>query len=365
MRSKRNGEIDLLRFALSIIIVVYHFHLNYNLGIFTNGFIGVEFFFLLSGFLMAGHVSRIRNRPQTPEEIASATWTFTINKVKSFYKYFIAVMLLNLVVGKIIVQNTDLITAFKDLLRSIPTFTLTFMGLNRSTTSLYVGNTWYLSAMIIAQFILYPMLLKSFDFSTKITFPLAALFLLGYINYTFDTIIKWEEWTGFCYVGILRAIAELALGAALFQLTEALRRKWAEKSFDDWIPAKIFLTAVKIACYLVVFIYAYGVTIGRNGVLHVMLFCAGGIVLSLSNLGYTIPDGKLTRYLGKLSLPIFIFHGFLRHTCKTLTGDAVISARESIPLILAAVVLSVILMYVTDFCSEQIKKLFSKVIPHA
>lgn len=42
---KKNGEIELLRFVFAMIIVIFHFEFNYKFGIFTQGRIGVEFFF--------------------------------------------------------------------------------------------------------------------------------------------------------------------------------------------------------------------------------------------------------------------------------------------------------------------------------
>ena len=63
-RSVRNGKVELYRFIFSVIILLFHAYLadplqpNVNqvgttLAMFPQGALGVEFFFLLSGFLMA------------------------------------------------------------------------------------------------------------------------------------------------------------------------------------------------------------------------------------------------------------------------------------------------------------------------
>ena len=56
---KRNGSIDFWKFIFSLVIM--SFHSIYFAGdekfLFYNGANMVEFFFLVSGFLMAGHCS--------------------------------------------------------------------------------------------------------------------------------------------------------------------------------------------------------------------------------------------------------------------------------------------------------------------
>lgn len=77
-KSKRNGAIDFWRFIFSLLIVFCHMTLcpsfYYNdVKWFKSASIGVEFFFILSGFLMAK--SSIKGLP-----IGKATSVFIIRK---------------------------------------------------------------------------------------------------------------------------------------------------------------------------------------------------------------------------------------------------------------------------------------------
>ena len=90
MTKKRNGEIDLLRFIFSSMIVIHHYNASFNFNILENGYIAVEFFFLLSGYLMAQSAYKITSKKDKLEssEIADSTWSFIIKKVKAFYPYY-------------------------------------------------------------------------------------------------------------------------------------------------------------------------------------------------------------------------------------------------------------------------------------
>ena len=60
---KRNGEIDLLKFLFSLMIVIYHtknFTEYYGQNLFMQGSIGVSFFFLVSGYLLAYSTGKIQ-----------------------------------------------------------------------------------------------------------------------------------------------------------------------------------------------------------------------------------------------------------------------------------------------------------------
>ncbi len=362
---KRNGEIDLLRFIFCIIIVIHHFNALYSFNMFQRGYIGVEFFFLVSGYLMAKHVERMRSSPETMPSVGDGTWKFIIGKIGSFYAYYVCAVLTQLVVRYVIINHMTIKTAVKSLLSSIPTFTLTFFGLDYSARSLYVGNTWYLSVMIICMFLLYPLLLKSYDTVSKVVFPLIALFALGYLFETYHSIVAYEKWNGLCYEGILRGLGEMALGASLCPLSGYLTERFGWLLNSRKPGVKVFFTGVKLACYGVVLVFAWAHVLKGSFNLQAFLFCAIGVLLSFSNAGYTIPDSAFTRYLGRLSLPIYIFHGFIRWSCRDLLGTDPIPGWLFATLILMSIVLSVLLMLFTDQVMKLLRRAWARLRQNA
>lgn len=59
-KKKRNGKIDFLKFIMSLIVITYHFGnaVNYENEWFCKGYIAVEFFFIVSGFLFAKSLAK-------------------------------------------------------------------------------------------------------------------------------------------------------------------------------------------------------------------------------------------------------------------------------------------------------------------
>ena len=276
MQSKRNGEIDFLRFVFSMVVVFFHFNENYHFGFCSNGSIAVEFFFVVSGYLLASHVRSIHSRPETWSEIADSTWAFLLKKAGGFFHYYVCVFLLNLVIRCVLVRGADVLSLLMRLLKSIPTITLTFMGLNYRSAALYVGNTWYLSAMLIAMFMLYPLLVKSFDAATKLLFPLVSMFTLGYLYSAYGTVATWNKTAGIFSSGVLRAIAEIALGASLLHVSCLLARKFPRRDGGRHIVERLLLTACKIGCDLVGLLYACSISFGANFWLPApLLYCVG------------------------------------------------------------------------------------------
>lgn len=358
MERKRIGEIDCLRFLFAATILIHHFNAVFPANLLGNGYIGVEFFFLISGFLMAQHVGRITRSSMTSTQIANSTWTYIIRKIGSFYPYYFLALMLRLILFYVIIDYQGLREIASVLLQSIPTFTLTVFGLNFGCPFLYDSTFWYLSVMIISMFILYPMILKDRDTACKLLLPIISLFLLGYLYKTYGFVSPFADWTGFCYVGILRGIAQIALGASLSVLSDWLIHNQPRYLYSRSVFVRICLTLVKLGCYGIVFLFAQGLPIEN---IHVLLFLSIGILLSFSGIGYTIPDHRITRYLGKISLPIYIFHGLMRDAAsKTLTS---VMPSTSLVLVLsgASLILCVILMYLTDTAWKRLSSLMRKI----
>lgn len=365
-KTARNGEIDLFRFIFSVIILILHFEYNYHFGLFHQGNIGTEFFFLVSGYLMAGQVARRKDSINSWDEIANDTWTYVKRKLSTFYRYYFVAIVLWLVVLQVILRHNGLKQFIQFILRGLPQLTLTFMGLCHDYTGLYVGNTWYLSVMMISIVILYPLLLRARTFYSKIVFPLVSMFILNYLYQKNGSICATFEWNGVFYHGLLRGLAEMALGVSLFSLQESIQKH--RSSFGKHTPEKdqpaeksfvkeLFLSIIKFGSYGLVILYAAGKQFGGNWSLHAFLFLMIAVTMSFSNMGFTVRDSHLTRYLGKISLPIFIFHGFLRYVARTITGETTLPVITVVLMIIASVFISVLLMYVTDGITLTIKQL--------
>ena len=81
----RNGKIEFFRFFFSIAVLLFHLE-KYILGeskcggdiglsLFVHGAMGVEFFFLVSGFLMAKSAQKVyANNTMSLETIGTETW---------------------------------------------------------------------------------------------------------------------------------------------------------------------------------------------------------------------------------------------------------------------------------------------------
>ena len=80
---RRNGEIDILRAVFAIIILIYHYHEIYqrSANYFTRGYLGVEFFFLVSGYYLAWNAQR-RNT-----NVTNATVHYVFDKLLSIREY--------------------------------------------------------------------------------------------------------------------------------------------------------------------------------------------------------------------------------------------------------------------------------------
>ncbi len=272
--TKRNGEIDILRFIFAFFIFLHHFGFcAYYTQIAKNGWLGVEFFFLLTGYFLARTAKKIvQNAAEI--QIANQTWKYICNKIKTFYPYYF----LALVVKIIFVAFTRPFDKTAELLfKSIPTFTLLFYPLNWYSKGIYITDIWFLSAMITSIFILFPLLLYRFENMSKIVFPIVSFFMLGFLLHTYKTLNIHGQWSTICYSATLRATAEIMFGVFLFQVVSFANTVFALKT-----KHKLLLTVVKYALYAVLFLYIVGGGKTQTRCTYLIVLCCCSCVVAFA-----------------------------------------------------------------------------------
>ena len=129
--NKKNGTIELFRFVFASCVIFFHICTEfwkqdktigylgkYELTFFENGYIGVEFFFLVSGYLMASSIYRKLNcsaiEGVSIRSLEEDTVVFLWRKVKAILPYYWPACILMTVF--LVINGSDLV----DIIRRIP-----------------------------------------------------------------------------------------------------------------------------------------------------------------------------------------------------------------------------------------------------
>ena len=308
---RKNGTIELLRFFFSIMIVVLHSTRNNPLNSpvlnFKGGGFAVEFFFLVSGLLFAKSLDKI----QDTENTGLVTARFMRRKIGGFYPEYLIAWIDSFIIRHVIKHTfvpkrlvADAVKGAGDLLL------LRTVGICDVN---YIKGGWYLSAMILAMFILFPLAVRNRENFFCVTAPLTVIFLSGFMMTQFHKIRSLQGWyLGSVNSGLVRGIAEICLGCICYRLSLKIASERPGRG------ARTLLSMVEMLCYLFVFIFAI-VLVGYLKKeafkldFPVLLILAAGITVSFSGVSIwsRFLNNRVTSFLGGLGFPVFLGHGIV------------------------------------------------------
>lgn len=353
--SKHNGIIGFWKFAFCLLIMIYHaniFQVGDETILFSKGSIGVEFFFLVSGFLLAK--SALNKKEDNNEFLGKETILFIYKKIKSFFPYILVCF-----IGGLIVKSVFGDMTIKDYVLSI--WDLTFLRMAGFRTTVVNGAAWYISAMLLAMLILYPLLRKFKKNFIYLGVPIIVIFLAGILNYNYFSLRVPDEWLGYFYKGFIRAFMELSLGTILYLVCEKI------KNLDFTKIGKISITLVEIVGFLIPFVMSQFIEKATTYDFVVLIIISISIVLAFSEktLEFKFFDNKIIYYLEKLSLPVYLSHTFIRTIINesSLTVNLNYYEKTSI-FIFVTLIFSMALKFILDALAKknyfipQIKRIF-------
>ena len=246
---KRNSLIELYRFIFAINVVKNHGFLPYQGPYFGPGRISVEFFFVLTGFLLLKSINKFTNMPYK-----EGIFKFIVAKLKSLWIPLVIAIPFN-IFYKILVQDYSLNVW---------------------------GYLWYVNAMIVT-FIFYFTCKyfikneKTFIILTSIIFVIASILHVTPFFYWFK--------------GVVRA----AMGRSLGMLISYIPKLQIKKKFLIWlilIPIQIAILAILI----------FGNNLLIEEILDLILYPA--LIYFTFQLDI---DNKVFNYLGALSFGLYAF----------------------------------------------------------
>ena len=316
LTKKRNSAIDILKFIFSIIIVLHH---SYRLdgvgkahGIFSSGVSSIDFFFITAGFFMAATIVKNSTTPHI-DGLGSETVLFLRKRITPIFPYVLFGFVTTLI-SRMLIQGSSYIGSTHELLGTF--WELSFLRMAGFKTTNVNNATWYLSAMFIAMFFLYPIIRKNLDLWMKALCPAAAIMIYGYIIAEFSSLRQPSSfWCGIAYKGTLRAFAGLMLGIGIYALCQKFKNiKF--KPFLMW-----FLSLVEWSCYALAIIIMFRFEKNYYDCFVILLFAIG---ITITCGGHSALSNKINfkfaNTLGKFSTVLYLNHYLFTFIIPAITS---------------------------------------------
>ena len=341
----RNGFIDVQRFFYCWIIVLLHFYIDTR-AYFMGGGSAVEFYILISGVFFFRSFSKKKTKILASKaSLDSYPLIYIKDRFLRFFPYtsvafiitfFIRYIFANLYVGKSVQISALCNRLSKDIWEF---FLIKMNGINKNGGFLN-GPIWYISALLIVEFIVICILVRKERLFYTILAPLSLLIGYGFWGAVDDS--NHYLWRGFTTFGVMRVF----LATCLSYYTWRLSVKLAQIKFTS--AGRFLLTFIELSCHAMAVVIAMYTNTRYYRWITTLLFVIG-IAITLSNHSYTanlFKQSKLTNWLAELSMAIFFIHMPVLYFFEILCGSNIDRLYPLIlPFLVSVFFVSVCYMY--------------------
>ena len=255
----KNSLLELFRFLFALWVLYYHGFVPFKGELFGQGYLAVEFFFVLSGFFLMRSIDKYIEGP-------------TKEGLLSFLKHRIKGILIPFLIGEIFVL--------------IYSFTIEI------SSNLFFGYLWYIRDLFIAMTCVF--LLRKFIKNKKIFYSvLAAASLIAFFGFFWLPLFAWPG-------GPFRSAAAIPLG-----IFASLIPKITAKGRAGKIITSVGFIVTALGCLSIIALP------GKNPLLSYLLVIVGypSLIYFTNQIHFS---NRFFDWLGSLSFPIYAFQCILR-----------------------------------------------------
>lgn len=304
----QNAMLQVWRIVFALVIFGHHTQLllwGTDAPLLRSGFLGVEFFFLLAGLLMAASASE---KPCVPaEELGTETWRFLGPKLRRLLPVMLFAFVMELGVGALLPGH---IQPDSWMYYSSRVWDLLFVrtaGFQLDAAETAVGaSCWYLSAMLLGMLLLYPLLRRYTNVFLHILAPLGAALLYGYFSGVQGRLKFQVDVTeqGLC-LGLLRGVAGLCVGCCAYMLARWLYRRCAGAG----TAVRLLLTGCELGAFAAALVIMRRCGDSQTDFLVILLLLAG-LTVTYSRCSFTavLSQRCALRWAGDVTLAFYLNH---------------------------------------------------------
>ncbi|WRS27305.1 acyltransferase [Oscillospiraceae bacterium MB08-C2-2] len=307
-----NRELNLLRMLFAFVV-----HMVHTSGLspedtysypFTEGYLAVEFFFLLSGFFAVQSVQK--STIVSRAEIMRIVW----NKYRRIMCYVIPSTLIHYILINLLEKPSPWVFV-RSLVYSV--FEMALLPMSGVYVTFLNLPLWYLSALFISLPFFMLLVQEWGESFLYIVAPSASLVLYGYLCMRTGHIDIWAEQYGLISISLLRAFAGLCLGGCCYVL--ALRLK----AVSFTIVGSRALACIQFMCFGIAFFYMYTHRYSKLDFLVIAIIAMGCIIVfSQKSSVNSVLNLPWFNQLADYSLALYVSHWSIRTYIPILMPNA-------------------------------------------
>ena len=315
----KNGKLQLMRFVFALCIILFHINVDFfdshyqfteHISFFARGKIGVEFFFVTSGFFLAMAASKNETKSDI---LGKSTIRYMLKKILRIGPYHVLAFAFTFLII-CITERLSFLRALDLFAKSLPNLFL-IQGLGIPSENI-IGVEWYISCMLLASYILFPLCCRFCKSFTCIISPITGFLLVCYMTKVFGCLSRTGEWAGLCSKMLLRALAEMCFGIFAFEISRQINRMELSRK------AKSILTIIESLLYIAALFYAVStISVAYEAYILILLTCAVALTMSNQTLGNAFFCNRTIMFLGEYSLPLYLCQNFARKLVKSYFSD--------------------------------------------
>lgn len=338
-----NRIIDIQRLLFAFVIVICHGHhfTDSTKYLFMGGAIAVDFFFLLSGAMLGRTIDNTSNST----DIGTKTILFMKHRVTRLIPEFYIAWMIGVCLDAI--NYKSVIEIMKRVITSVGEVLL--IDQSGFLNVRFNDVTWYLSALLIVSFIIYPIAIKDKNRFFFIIAPLGFILLFGYTYQNWETITV-LNWNGVCYNTLIRGSMEIFAGCICYRIASYLMKfklkTWVRifLSMLSWLP---ILAALSYALFHNMTIWSW----------YIFLMFMVSLIATLINqsIEKSWISEKISKWCSKFAYTIYLGHGSWRWFLKSRLPEAWGYYGKLLFYILISAVTALFIMYT----SKVTKKIWS------
>lgn len=294
--SRRNTLLELWRFFFCMAVLAFHFFSKIESELFHGGYLGVEFFFIVSGYFIGDYYCRYQEGKPVIERLITPV-LYMRSRLKRLYPFYFLALVFMLFV-RIITKEYHVSDIFRIIKNCYAEFFLlqwTPLG-----NEVLISAGWFVPAVFFGGLLFVVILAITGKAGGYVIAPLISFFIY---RYYFNLIGKID--VIYAYHSVLRGIAGIAFGVFIYFICGHLRLL-IEKLPKSRIVSNLLCILASLL-FLGIFIYTNYGRRSKWDFLVIALYGTGLLLLMSGSLELPEKLDRIFLFLGKLTYPVYVF----------------------------------------------------------